>query len=545
MGFLRPEFVRRPLQDEPHVIAQQGTPIDPVDAKPTPGFVNEIDPDISVAMAASPGFNPRHAANAAPRRHETLVMDDIVIVGAGPSGLTAAREAASHGARTIVVEQLDQVGGLARTIEFGGSRFDIGPHRFFTKNREVHELYARILGDERVKVSRLTRILHDRRYFNYPLTPANAVFGIGPIEGMAIAVSYAAARLRAAVAPRPTDNFEDWIVDRFGRRLYQHFFKSYTEKVWGISCRQIGADWASQRIRGLDLSTALRNALWSSKGSTPKTLVDEFSYPRLGAGQAYELMAATHVQSGNALLTGSTVGAIRRDGGCVRAIVTTDRNGQERTIEGRYFLVSAPLTRVIEMMQPGPPVEVLDASRALRYRAHIAVNLLVEGPCFADNWIYVHDNSVAMARIANYRNFSSAMAGAPGISPITVEYFAFPGDRLSLSSDAELIARATMELSRIGVITPDQARDGFVVRSPEAYPVIEKGYEMHLGRIKQWIDQFENLLPIGRSGMFKYNNQDHAMATGMLAARTALGLQRFDPWLVNIDGEYHESAPSR
>jgi protoporphyrinogen oxidase len=469
-------------------------------------------------------------------------MSDIVIVGGGPSGLAAAHEAVSHGAAVTVLERLDRVGGLARTIPFEGSRFDIGAHRFFTKNSEIHELFTRVLGDDLIRVPRLSRILHDGTYFDYPLTPINAMFGIGLREGFAIAGSYAAARLRAALAPRPLESFEDWIVDRFGRCLYGHFFKTYTEKVWGIPCKEISADWAAQRIRGLSLGAAVRNALWKPKTEVIKTLVDEFVYPRLGAGQAYEKMAAFVNGHGGTVLTNASVRRIRREGMRACAVVVERKGEGPLTIEGRYFLVSAPLTELIEMFEPAAPPEVQQAARALRYRDHIGVNLVVRGNTFPDSWIYVHSKSVAMARIANYRNFSVEMAGQPDVSPLTVEYFVFGGDEISRCSDEMLIRRATDELHATGIIKRDQVVAGFVVRSPKAYPVIEIGHRQHVETIKAWLDQFENLLPIGRSGMFKYNNQDHAMATGLLAARTALGLRRFDPWLVNIDAEYHEAG---
>ncbi len=469
-------------------------------------------------------------------------MTDIVIIGGGPSGLAAALEATEDGAAVTIVERLDQVGGLARTIAFQGSRFDIGPHRFFTRNREVQGLFDRVLGDDLISVTRLTRILHDGVFFNYPLTPLNAMRGIGLRAGAAVAGSYAAARIRRTLSPRPAETFEDWVVDRFGRRLFETFFKTYTEKVWGISCRQIGADWAAQRIKGLSLGAALRNALFKTNDTTVKTLVDEFTYPRLGAGQTYEKMAALVGNAGGKILTRSAVRRLHREGTRLRAVAVDGPGGVQHEVEGRYFLTSATLTDTVDMMDPPAPPQVMQACRALRYRDHVAVNLVVAGALFPDNWIYVHSGDVTMARITNYRNFSPEMASGPGIHPLTVEYFAFPGDALSSSSDEHLIERAKNELARIGILDRDQVAAAFVVRSDKAYPVIEIGYEEHVDTIKAWLDSFENLLPIGRSGMFRYNNQDHAIATGLLAARTALGLGQFDPWRVNIDAEYQEAG---
>ncbi|HUC70280.1 MAG TPA: FAD-dependent oxidoreductase [Stellaceae bacterium] len=470
-------------------------------------------------------------------------MSDIIIVGGGPSGLAAAHEAVCHGANVTVLERQDRVGGLARTIEFEGSRFDIGPHRFFTHNREVHSLFLGVLGEDVVHVPRLTRIFYNNRYFNYPLTPFNAAFGLGVASSTTILASYLMARARRAAGIGTIESFEDWVVDSFGRRLFEMFFKTYTEKVWGIPCTHIGAEWAAQRIKGLSLSTAIVNALFKPKVNVVKTLVDEFVYPRLGAGQIYEKMAAiVAARSGSQVLTGATVRTIRREGMQVRAVGIDDGSDAIREVEGRYFLVSAPLVDMIEMMAPGAPAEVRAAYRALRYRNHVGVNLLVEGQPFPDNWIYVHSSEVGLARVANYANFSPAMADRPGRSPLTVEYFTSPGDGVWDAPDEALIQHAVGELSKMHIIDHDQMVGGFVVRSEKAYPILEIGYEAHITVIKKYLDQFENLLPIGRSGMFKYNNQDHAMATGLLAARTALGNGHFDPWLVNIDAEYHESG---
>jgi protoporphyrinogen oxidase len=467
-------------------------------------------------------------------------MTRLVIVGGGPSGLAAAYEASKHGASAVVVEKLDRVGGLARTLDRGGNRYDIGPHRFFTTNAEVRELFLDILGEDVVVVRRLTRILHGGRYFDYPLTPLNALLGLGIWNTAATLSSYAAARLRRQFRRPRIETFEDWIVDRFGQRLYRTFFKTYTEKIWGIPCDRIGAEWASQRIKGLSLSAAVRNALFAPKARI-KTLVDEFMYPRLGAGQLYEKMARDAARRGAEVLLGSEAVAIRRRDDRVTGIVA--RTGSvERVIDGDHYLCSAPLTEMLAMMDPPPPPDVLAASCSLRYRNHIGVKLDVLGVPFPDNWIYVHSPEVRAARIASYRNFSAAMAKHDGASPLTVEYFCFPGDGLWEMTDDELVALATAELARLGMLAGSRVVGGFAVRSERAYPVIELGYERHIARIRRWLSTFANLMPIGRSGMFKYNNQDHAIATGLLAARTALGLGRFDPWNVNIDGEYHEAA---
>jgi protoporphyrinogen oxidase len=472
-----------------------------------------------------------------------LTVRTIVVVGAGPSGLAAAHEAVARGHRASVLEKLDQVGGLARTVTRGGERFDIGPHRFFTLNPEIRDLFREVAGEDLRLVHRRTRIFYRGRFFDYPLTPVNALLGLGPLAGLGILASYAAAALRRRLKPRAAESFEDWVVDRFGRRLFETFFKSYTEKVWGIPCSRIDASWAEQRIKGLSLGAALRHAFFHSERPKLKTLADAFMYPRHGAGQLYENMVRRIEAGGGNVTCGAEVGAIRRDGFRVTSVVHRRADGLMGEALGDFYLSSAPLSELLAAFDPPPPAEVVAASRALRYRHHVSAQLVLQGPApFADNWIYLHSPDLAMARVSSYRNFSAEMAAAADRHPMTAEYFCFEEDAIWRATDDEVLALAGDELARSGLAGGARIVDGFVVRSPRAYPVIERGVEAHIAVIRAWLDRFENFLPIGRSGMFKYNNQDHAMATGIFAARRALGLGDFDPWRVNIDGVYQEGG---
>jgi protoporphyrinogen oxidase len=470
----------------------------------------------------------------------------MVIIGGGPSGLAAAYELTKHGASATVLETSSQVGGLARTVAHDGCLFDIGPHRFYTKNREVQQLYCDILAEDVILVERLTRILYNNRFFDYPLTPLNVVRGLGLAECSRVIGAYGLSRIRQHVIPREERTFEDWVTNRFGARLYETFFKNYTEKVWGIPCSHLGADWAAQRIKGLSLPEAARNALFGNDGRV-KSLINKFLFPRLGSGQLYEKMSAIIRKRGGTVRMNCCVKRMTREGGRIRSLMIESVDGTRQELAVDFLLSSAPITNMVEMMDPPPPDDVLAACRSLRFREHLGVHFKIRGVPFPDNWIYIHSKEVKMARLSNYRNFSPVMAGKiENISPVTAEYFASPGDPVCNSTDEALIALAMKEMKQMKVLrSDDEVLSGFVVRSAKAYPVMEIGYEKHIGLLKSWLSEFENLLPIGRSGMFKYNNQDHAIATGLLAARNALGLGRFDPWLVNIDAEYLEEVDQR
>ncbi|TKJ41498.1 FAD-dependent oxidoreductase [candidate division LCP-89 bacterium B3_LCP] len=468
-------------------------------------------------------------------------MKPVVIIGAGPSGLAAAYELAINSVPVVLIERLGQVGGLSRTIRNNGAHFDVGPHRFFTQNAEIHQLWEDILKENLLSVPRLTRIFYKNKFFYYPLAPMNAFFGVGPVSAAAIVTSYLSTRLSQRISPNEPKNFEEWVVNQFGRKLFETFFKTYTEKVWGIPCTQIGADWAGQRIKGLSLWTAVMNSIFKSKQKNIKTLVDEFVFPRGGAGFFYEGLASVVEDKGGKILLNRYAEGFRHEDSRIKSVILRNESGEREEIEGDAFLVSSPLSDGISGLTPEPPTEVTEAAKGLRYRSHLGVDMQVEGNPFPDNWIYVHSSDVKLARIANYRNFSQEMAGSDSTTPITVEYFCFPGDSVWERKDDELIDLARTELKHMKILQPDQVHSWFIVRNEKAYPVIEIGYESKIQILKSYIARFKNFQPIGRSGMFKYNNMDHAIMTGLLAARNYMG-SKFDIWSVNIDAEYHESA---
>ncbi|MBU0518645.1 FAD-dependent oxidoreductase [bacterium] len=468
-------------------------------------------------------------------------MKPVVIIGAGPSGLAAAYELTKNNVSVVIIERLPQIGGLSRTLRRDGARYDIGPHRFFTQNKEVHQLWVDILQDDLLAVERLTRIFYKNKFFYYPLQPMNALFGIGAIDTVKILSSYFSTRIQQRMTPREAKTFEDWVVAQFGRRLFEIFFKTYTEKVWGIPCTEIGAEWAGQRIKGLSLWTAVMNAVFKPKSKNIKTLVDEFVFPRGGAGIIYEMMGEQVQQHGGKIVTDSHAVGFRHEGNRVKSVIVENSRGQQEEIEGDAFLVSSPLTEGILGFDPLPPRNIMDAAESLRYRAHVGVDLEAAGNPFPDNWIYVHATDVYLARVANYRNFSKEMARTTDTSPLTVEYFCFRGDHIWNRSDEQLIELATEEMKQMKILMPDQISNSFVVRNEKAYPVLEIGYEKKMDLLKDYTSSFENFQPIGRCGMFKYNNMDHAIVTGLLAARNYMG-EKFDVWSVNIDADYHEGG---
>lgn len=468
-------------------------------------------------------------------------MYDLVIIGAGPAGLTAAYELSNSNKKVIVLEKKNQVGGLAETKVFGNYRYDIGPHRFFTKNKEVYELFLKILDKDAVEVDRKTRILFKNSYFDYPLTPLNALFGLGVFESIVIGCSYIFARIKSYLKISKIDNFEDWVVDKFGRKLFNNFFKNYTEKVWGIDCKDIGSDWAAQRIKGLSLLTAVKFALFPNSKKRPKTLVDKFYYPRLGAGMLWEKFEEVIKSKGIEVVKNRTVTNVKSNGD-IFTITYIDEDGNQTSVDAKNIFFSNPLLEFIEIYEAQVPQNVINSANNLNYRNHISVHVTIDKKLFDDNWIYIHSPNLKMARIADFTNFSIDMS-EDGTYPLTLEYFCFEDDNIWNQKNTEIIDFAVMELRSIFQENFEVIHSE-VTRNAKAYPVIETGYQEHIDIIKEWLSSLPSITAIGRSGMFKYNNQDHAMATGLYAARTLMGEGNFDPWEVNVDGEYHEEIKS-
>jgi protoporphyrinogen oxidase len=465
--------------------------------------------------------------------------EPVVIIGAGPAGLTAAYKLCHAGLLSIVLEMDDTVGGISRTVHHRGYHFDIGGHRFYTKVEAVERMWHEVLAGDLLERSRLSRIYYNKRFFYYPLRAMNALLGLGVWNSTLILLSY----IRAHLFPVEERTFEDWVVNRFGQRLYETFFKTYTEKVWGIPCNQISADWAAQRIKGLSLVTALKNALLkqetSSKGEVVKTLIDSFLYPKRGPGMMWERVAETVQSNGCQLKMERCVERIHWQDNRILSVETA-ADGRVETFAGSHFISSMPLAELVEKLEPTPPAEVLKAAAMLKYRDFLTVALVVDkADLFPDNWIYIHDPSVQVGRIQNFKNWSPYMVPDTSKTCIGLEYFCFEGDGLWNTADDDLVELGKKEMQILGLVQASDVQDGAVVRMSKAYPVYDDTYAEAVAVIRRFLDTIDNVYPVGRNGMHKYNNQDHSMLTAMLAVENITGADH-DIWAVNVDQEYSE-----
>ncbi len=464
--------------------------------------------------------------------------DRTVVIGAGPAGLTAAYLLSKQGHRVTVLEADDIVGGISRTAQYKGYRFDIGGHRFFTKIKPVEDLWYEILGEDFISVPRLSRIHYDGKFFDYPLKAMNALRGLGLWNAVTIMLSY----LRWHWWPNPVEeNFEQWVTNRFGKKLYSIFFKTYTEKVWGIPCTEIRAEWAAQRIQGLSLAKAILSAAnLNRRSDSIKTLINEFQYPRLGPGQMWETCTDRIRGMGNEVLLRHYAHAIELQGGKVVAVRAKTDQGEAR-FECEHVINTSAVRSLVRALEPAVPAPVAAAAEGLKYRDFLVVALMLEArDLFPDNWIYIHTPGVKVGRIQNFNNWSQAMVPVEGHTCLGLEYFCFKGDGLWESKDADLVKLATEEFLSLG-LAPAHTKvvDGAVIRMPKAYPIYDSAYRGHLDAVRAHIDAIPNLHTVGRNGMHKYNNADHSMLTAMFALENMRGAKH-DVWAVNTDYEYHE-----
>ena len=463
----------------------------------------------------------------------------VVVIGAGPAGLTAAYELSRNDIDCVILEADDQVGGISRTVEREGWRFDLGGHRFFTKVERVNDFWHEILPDgDFLMRPRMSRIYYNGRFFDYPLRAMNALRNLGILESIACVASYAKARM---MPRRDATNFEDWVANRFGWRLYKTFFKTYTEKVWGIPAREIQADWAAQRIKNLSLGKAIVSAIMpKGRNSTEVTsLIEQFQYPKLGPGMMWEACAEKVTKKGQPLHMESPAVAIRRTEDGRVLVESTDG----RCFEGDFVISTMALNTLVTLLDPSAPGSVLEAANQLRHRDFLTVALVVPQEfSFPDNWIYIHTPDVKVGRIQNYGSWSPYLI-KEGRTCLGLEYFVSQGDELWESDDDELIQIATRELEALELVASGAVERGYVVRVPLAYPVYDANYAHAVDAIRTYIEQeWPEILPVGRNGMHRYNNQDHSMLTAMTTVDNIVLGQNSDVWSVNVDEEYHEES---
>lgn len=471
------------------------------------------------------------------------MLKKIAIIGAGPAGLTAAYLLGKANQDVTVFEKDPQyVGGISRTETYKGYSFDIGGHRFFSKSKEVEDFWTEILSDEMLERPRSSRIYYNHKFFAYPLAAFEALRKLGIIQSTLCVLSYLKAKAFPIKDPK---NFEDWVTNQFGKRLFNIFFKTYTEKVWGIPCNEISADWAAQRIKGLSLSSAIWNAVFKPKASggkdkVIKTLIDSFRYPKKGPGMMWERC----VEKSKALGV-----KIEMNTG-VKEIYFFNNQWAVKTNAGNslegfdYVLSSAPMRELIASVHPKFPEKAFNASQQLSYRDFITVVLICKDEdAFSDNWIYIHDPNVKVGRIQNFKSWSPYMVPDSNMACYGLEYFCFEGDGLWTSTNEDLINLGKKEIEQIGLTTGANVVDGYVVRQPKAYPVYDHSYKQNVDAVREALKDYKGLYLVGRNGMHKYNNQDHSMMTAMLAAKNIIaGNELYDLWNVNEDAEYHEGG---
>jgi protoporphyrinogen oxidase len=457
----------------------------------------------------------------------------IAVLGGGPAGLTAGYRLAQRGLPVIVFEAEDQVGGIAKTEVRDGYRFDLGGHRFFTKSKEVDDLWHEVMKEEFLKRPRMSRIYWNGKFLDYPLNGMDVIRKLGPIELTRAGLSY----LWAVVKPKgKEENFEQWVSNRFGKRLYQHFFKTYTEKVWGVPTTELRSEWAAQRIKGLSFMSAAKAAFFGNKDNKIKSLISEFHYPRFGPGQMWETMADEIIANGGEVRLNTPVTKLEvRDGG----VVAIEAGGER--IEPSHVISSLPLRATVGLSGAAANGRVQGAAQGLRYRDFLTVALVIDGEdLFPDNWIYIHEPGVRVGRIQNYKSWSPWMVPDQSKACVGLEYFCFKGDDLWEMDDDKLVELAKTELAALNLVDPSKVERGFVTRVPLAYPMYDADYGERVATIRGWLEGISNLVQVGRNGLHRYNNSDHSMLTALRAVENIVDGADHDIWAVNAESVYHE-----
>jgi protoporphyrinogen oxidase len=465
-----------------------------------------------------------------------LEKKSVIIIGAGPAGLTAAYEITKKGNKVTVIESTGSVGGMAKSFELFGQIVDCGPHRFFSSDKIVNDLFHEVVEDDYTLVNRLTRIYYKNKFFDYPLKLGNVLKNLSPLEIVQILWSYLVQRL---FGKKNLDTFEDWVTDKFGKKLFQMFFKTYSEKLWGIRCDQIDSDWAAQRIKKLSLYEAVKAAIFGNKGNKHKTLVDQFAYPKLGTGEVYEKMARSIVDKGGEILFNKKIKNIEIVDKTVRSL--TDENGVVYTAD--IIISTMPLTLLLQGMSEIDK-GILEFSKKLYFRNTTLVYLEVDNnQLFPDNWIYVHSPEVKHGRITNFRNWCPSINKDKETTILCMEFWSFDNEELWGYSDEQLADLASKEIRTLNLIQPtSNILNTSVMRIPKCYPVYETGYMENLQPVIDYLKDFKNLYPIGRYGAFKYNNQDHSILMGILIARQIETGRDQNLWSINTDSDYQEET---